>query len=72
MKTIPQIEKLTPRQKEVVKLVGDGFTDKAVGIELGISTETAEYHLAQAKKRLGAKDRAGVIKRAFAEGLSTL
>jgi DNA-binding NarL/FixJ family response regulator len=43
---------LTPRQREVLKLVARGKSNKEVATELGISTRTAEVHRYQVMNRL--------------------
>jgi DNA-binding NarL/FixJ family response regulator len=43
---------LTPRQKEVVRLLAEGKTNKEIGVILGISTKTVETHRAQIMRRL--------------------
>lgn len=68
----PEIEKLTKRQKQCVKLFGDGGTYKAIAATLGISMSTVEMHLNEAKERLGITRGARLIKWAYANGLSPL
>jgi DNA-binding NarL/FixJ family response regulator len=44
--------RLTPRQKEIVQLLGDGKTTKEVAAILGVSVKTAETHRANIMRRL--------------------
>jgi DNA-binding NarL/FixJ family response regulator len=43
---------LTPRQREVVRLLAEGKSNKEIGVILGISTKTVEAHRAQIMHRL--------------------
>lgn len=43
---------LTPRQKEVVRLLAEGKINKEIGVILGVSTKTVETHRAQIMRRL--------------------
>lgn len=44
---------LTPRQMAVLRLRASGRTNKAIALELGISTWTVKQFLTQAFRRLG-------------------
>jgi DNA-binding NarL/FixJ family response regulator len=44
--------RLTPRQKEIVQLLGEGKTTKEVAALLGLSVKTAETHRANIMRRL--------------------
>lgn len=43
---------LTPRQREVLQLVAEGLSAKAIGDTLHISSKTAEFHKAEIMKKL--------------------
>jgi DNA-binding NarL/FixJ family response regulator len=45
--------RLTPRQREVLQLLGEGKTNKEVGAALGMSTKTAETHRTHIMAKLG-------------------
>lgn len=47
------VQKLTPRQKEILRLLLNGFDAKSVGRELGISVHTVTEHLREARRHLG-------------------
>jgi DNA-binding CsgD family transcriptional regulator len=49
---------LTPRQREVLSLVGLGLTDAAIGHRLGCSPRTVDKHLEHIYRRLGVRGRA--------------
>jgi len=52
---------LTPRQRDVIRLVARGASDKQIGRELGITTATAQKHVTNVLKRLGAPNRAAAV-----------
>lgn len=47
------LENLTEREREVMRLVVDGSTNKAVAAELGISEKTVEVHRARVMRKTG-------------------
>jgi predicted ATPase/class 3 adenylate cyclase/DNA-binding CsgD family transcriptional regulator len=51
---------LTARQREVAKLVAQGFTNKQIAQRLGISRFTAETHVRNILERLGAASRSEI------------
>jgi DNA-binding NarL/FixJ family response regulator len=51
-------EQLTPRQRQIVKLVAEGNTNKGIARILKISIKTVETHRSQAMNRIGAKSSA--------------
>ena len=48
---------LTPREVEVLLLVGDGLANKQIGRRLGISERTVKAHLTSVFARIGVTDR---------------
>ncbi len=54
---------LTPRQRDVIRLVARGSSDKQIGQELGITTATAQKHVTNVLKRLGVPNRAAAVAR---------
>lgn len=48
---------LTTRQREVLKMLSTGLTDKQIAYELGISTATVKCHTRAAVQRMEAKNR---------------
>lgn len=50
------IERLTERQKEILRLLSCGHDAKSAAAELGISVYTVNDHLSEARKHLGASN----------------
>lgn len=53
---------ITPRQREVLELIGRGLTMKEVAAELNISTRTAESHKYEMMQALGVESTAELIR----------
>lgn len=47
------LQKLTPRQKEILRLLRGGFDTKSIARELDISVHTVTEHLREARRHLG-------------------
>jgi two-component system, NarL family, response regulator NreC len=62
-------EKLTEREKQVLKLVAEGFTHKEVADMLNISAKTVIAHQTNIGEKLGIHNRAGLIKFAIQKGI---
>ena len=60
---------LTRRQKEILQLVAEGHSTKAIAFRLTISVKTVEAHRAQIMERLHIHDVAGLVKYAMRIGL---
>src|SRR4030043_99493 len=63
-----QVEALTEREMEVLNLVAKGFTNKAIGVQLGISDRTVQGHLAHIFDKLQAGSRTEAVMRAVSIG----
>jgi DNA-binding NarL/FixJ family response regulator len=63
---------LTPRQREILRLIALGQTTKAIARTLGISIKTVETHRAQLMERLRIYDVAGLVRHAIRSGLAQL
>jgi DNA-binding NarL/FixJ family response regulator len=50
-------EELTPREKEVVALLGKGYTDKQICKELDIARQTVRSHIANIMDKLDLTNR---------------
>jgi DNA-binding NarL/FixJ family response regulator len=62
---------LTSRQAEILTLVAQGLTYKAVGEALCLSERTIKYHMGEILERLHVKNRAEAIAYAVRAGLAT-
>ena len=60
---------LSPREREVAKLVAEGLSNREIGEQLFIAERTAEGHLEQIRNKLGFHSRAQVAAWAVANGL---
>ncbi len=58
---------LTPRERQVAFLVTRGLSNKDVARELGLSEGTVKIHLHNIFRKLGAKNRYGLIVNGTAE-----
>jgi DNA-binding NarL/FixJ family response regulator len=56
-------EQLSFREREVLRLMADGLTDRAIAARLGISRRTAEAHVGHILHKLGARNRAQAVRR---------
>lgn len=57
-----QVSRLTPRQKECLRLVARGFQSRAIARELGISSLRVDKHIAEARRILGTASRGDAAK----------
>ena len=60
---------ITPRQREVLKLISRGLTMKEIASELNISTRTAETHKYEMMQTLGVETTADLIRYSLRLGL---
>ena len=68
-RTDAEIEPLTPREIEVVHLLVEGLSNKAIAARLGISDQTVKFHVAAIIGKLGATNRTDAVRRAIRRGL---
>ena len=60
---------LTPREREVVKLIAESYTSREIANELVISEKTVERHRANILEKLGFRDRVALTRYAIRRGL---
>jgi DNA-binding NarL/FixJ family response regulator len=65
-------EPLTPREIEVLELLAEGLSNKAIAVRLGISDQTVKFHVAAIAGKLSAANRTDAVRRAVRRGLITL
>ena len=56
---------LTRREREVLRLIGDGATTKETAQRLGISPKTAQVHRENLKQKLGLRSTAAIVRYAI-------
>ena len=62
------VEPLTDRELDVLRMAAKGFTNKAIGVQLGISDRTVQGHLAHIFDKLHATSRTEAVMRAVSLG----
>jgi len=67
-KGIPATDVLTAREKEVLKLVAEGESNKEIGDKLCISSRTVENHRAKIMEKLNLRGTVDMIKYAITKG----
>jgi DNA-binding NarL/FixJ family response regulator len=68
-RAIERVEALTPRELQVLRLLADGFGNKRVARDLGISEHTAKFHVGRILGKLAAATRAEAVKIGLRDGL---
>lgn len=63
------LESLTPREREIVVLVGRGLSNDEIATRLYISPATAKTHVNRAMTKLDARDRAQLVIAAYENGM---
>ena len=65
----PAREHLTPRQREILRLIAEGLTTKAIAQHLNLSAKTIETYRTQLMEQLGMHDIASLVRYAIRIGL---
>ncbi len=65
-------EPLTPREGEVLELLGRGLSNKLIAGELHISEHTVKFHISSLYAKLGVSSRAEAVSRGARHGLISL
>jgi two-component system nitrate/nitrite response regulator NarL len=53
----PLKSSLTPREREVMELVGQGLSNKHIGLRLELQEKTVKHHMTQILTKLGVTNR---------------
>jgi DNA-binding NarL/FixJ family response regulator len=65
-------EPLTAREHQVLEVLAEGLSNKAIAHRLGISDQTVKFHVASITGKLGARNRTDAVRRAVRRGLIAL
>lgn len=68
-RSIPGMEHLTDREREVMVMVAEGLSNDEIGLRLFISPATAKTHVNRAMMKVSARDRAQLVVFAYESGL---
>jgi two-component system, NarL family, nitrate/nitrite response regulator NarL len=63
---------LSPREVEILALIGDGLSNKEVARRLGISGHTVKFHIESVFRKLAAGSRAEAVHKGLRQGLIEL
>ena len=63
---------VTPRETEILTLIGQGFSNKAVARRLGISVHTVKFHIEAMFGKLDATSRAEAVAKGLMGGVIEL
>jgi two-component system response regulator NreC len=64
------LDKLTPREREVLQLIAEGKSGKEISSLLFISPNTVETHKAHLKEKLGLRKTSDLIRYAYRKGIT--
>jgi two-component system response regulator NreC len=68
--TLPNpVERLTPREREVIQLVAEGYTNRQIAVKLSISVKTVEKHRYNLMDKLNMSDVTALVRFAVANGI---
>lgn len=68
----PLIENLTPREAEILEMLGEGASNKSIASQLRISEHTVKFHVASIFGKLGVNTRTEAVTQALRRGLLLL
>jgi DNA-binding NarL/FixJ family response regulator len=53
---------LTPRQQDIVRMIGEGLTSQEIGERLGLTHRTVSFHREKVRKKLGVDSQWGLLR----------
>jgi len=65
-------EALTPREHEVLQVLAEGLSNRAIASRLNISEHTVKFHMSAIFAKLGAGNRTDAVRRGVRLGLIIL
>jgi len=65
-------EALTPREPEVLQVLAEGLSNRAIASRLNISEHTVKFHMSAIFAKLGAGNRTDAVRRGVRLGLIIL
>ncbi len=63
---------LTSRQRNVLELMANGYTNEEIALELGVSIETVKSHVKKMLARMNARNRCHLVTVGFLTGLLSI
>jgi len=66
------VVQISSREKQILSYVAQGYTNKRIAIELGISEQTIKNHVTSVLRRLHANDRTEAVVTAIKQGLISI
>ena len=63
------VDALTPRELQVIEMIGEGLANKEIASRLGISEATVRHHLSSIYSKIGVEDRVSMVIAAHQRGL---
>lgn len=61
-RTNSSLDRLTPRERDILREVVQGWTNKQIGLNLGIGEVTVKTHMMSLFRKIGAKNRADAVR----------
>ena len=71
-RTLGENQELTEREKEILKLIVEGLSNKEIGDQLFISVRTVDTHRRNIMEKIEARNTADLVRKALEEGLVKL
>ena len=66
------LEKLSPREREILQLVAEGKTSQEIAGRLSISPKTVDTYRSRLMRKIEVEDMAGLVKFAIQHGVISL